>query len=75
MNKPMTTAMFCMALLLGGLSSCTTNDVEDIQGDGEQDLYEIKDRALGEYLVYNCSRTDETSFLMKWLLRKMANSI
>lgn len=59
MNKPMTTAMFCMALLLGGLSSCTTNDVEDIQGDGEQDLYEIKDRALGEYLVYNCSRTDE----------------
>ena len=59
MNKPMTTAMFCMALLLGGLSSCTTNDVEDIQGGGEQDLYEIKDRALGEYLVYNCSRTDE----------------
>lgn len=59
MNKPMTTAMFCMALLLGGLSSCTTNDVEDIQGDGEQDLYEIKDRVLGEYLVYNCSRTDE----------------
>ena len=59
MNKPMTTAMFCMALLLGGLSSCTTNDVEDIQGDGERDLYEIKDRALGEYLVYNCSRTDE----------------
>lgn len=59
MNKPMTTAIFCMALLLGGLSSCTTNDVEDIQGNGEQDLYEIKDRALGEYLVYNCSRTDE----------------
>ena len=59
MNKPMTTAMFCMALLLGGLSSCTTNDVEDIQGGGEQDLHEIKDRALGEYLVYNCSRTDE----------------
>lgn len=59
MNKPMTTAIFCMALLLGGLSSCTTNDVEDIQGNDEQDLYEIKDRALGEYLVYNCSRTDE----------------
>lgn len=59
MNKPMTTAMICMALLLLGLSSCTTNDVEDLQGNDERDLYEIKDRALGEYLVYNCSRTDE----------------
>lgn len=55
----MTTAMFCMALLLLGLSSCTTNDVEELQGDDEHTLYEIGDRALGEYLVYNCSRTDE----------------
>ena len=74
MNKPMTTAMFCMALLLGGLSSCTTNDVEDIQGGGEQDLYEIKDRALGEYLFITVAVQTKTSFLMKWLLRKMANS-
>lgn len=59
MNKPMTTAIFCMALLLPQFFSCTTNDVEDIQGGSEHTLYEIKDCALGEYLIYNCTRTDE----------------
>lgn len=59
MNKWATFVAFCITLSLPGLSSCTTNDVEDPQGNGERTLYEIKDRALGEYLVYNCSRTDE----------------
>lgn len=46
-------------LALLGFSSCTTNDVEDPQENNERNLYEIKDRALGEYLVYNSTRTDE----------------
>lgn len=55
----MTILVLSIAFALLGFSSCTTNDVEDPKDNGERDLYEIKDRALGEYLVYNCTRTDD----------------
>lgn len=75
MNKPMTTAMFCMALLLGGLSSCTTNDVEDIQGDGNKTFMKLRIVRWENTLFITVAVQTKTSFLMKWLLRKMANSI
>lgn len=59
MNKSITTLALSAMFALLGFSSCTTNDVEDLQENGERNLYEIKDRALGEYLVYNSTRTDE----------------
>lgn len=52
-------ALFYFLMLAVCGVSCTTNDVVDEGGTTEKDLYEIKDVALGEYLVYNCTRDDE----------------
>lgn len=41
------------------ITSCTTDDVAPDEEASEKDLYEIKDAALGEYLVYNCTRSDD----------------
>ncbi len=41
------------------LNACSTNDVEPIvPGEGDN-LVEISDEALGQYLIYNCQRTDD----------------
>lgn len=52
-------ATSCLTGILSLFFSCTTNDVANNGEIEEQDLYEISDPALGEYLVYNSTRTDD----------------
>lgn len=58
MNKLL--SYFSLVILVLSLGACTTNDViVTDQGDNSEFLYEITDIALGDYLIYNCERTDE----------------
>lgn len=52
-------ATSCLTGILSLFFSCTTNDVANNEEIEEQDLYEISDPALGEYLIYNSTRTDD----------------
>lgn len=49
-------AIMALPLLFVG---CTTDDVEPSSIGGGENLVEISDKVLGEYLVYNSQRTDE----------------
>lgn len=51
---------FSLVILVLSLGACTTNDViVTDKGDNTESLYEITDVAFGDYLIYNCERTDE----------------
>lgn len=54
--KKYLTSYFSILMLLGMMTSCTTDDVEgEIPSDGgdEVDPVEIPDKAFGEYMLYN----------------------
>ena len=54
--------LFAGVLLAAGqLVSCSTDDVKDIPEDSQEQYYAIEDRAFGEYLLYNCTRTDDNA--------------
>lgn len=48
----------CIVLAPVLIAGCTTDDVDVIVPDTDVNLVEIRDPALGEYLVYNSRRTD-----------------
>lgn len=58
MNKLL--SYFSLVIIVLSLGACTTKDVVlSEQDDNSKFLYEIADAALGDYLIYNCERTDD----------------